>query len=95
MWREIRTEFKKSQLLQYKGKINFVIFFNVCSLLFLGLILNRNFVAILKHFDLKISNNEIELLLRTFRSVGMQDVVQHDEFLKVCLLIKNSALENE
>ena len=31
----------------------------------------------------------MEALVRGFRGLGMQDVVQFDEFLRVCLLVKD------
>ena len=78
IWRDLRTEFKRSQVSTHKGYI-----------------LNKTFIGILQHFDVKLSKTEIGTILRVFRGLSMQDVVNFDEFLRVCLLVKdNPSLES-
>jgi Ca2+-binding EF-hand superfamily protein len=54
-----------------------------------GSILTTNFYLILDHYGVKLGKNDMEGLVRGFRGLGMQDVVQFDEFLRVCLLVKD------
>lgn len=54
-----------------------------------GSILTTNFYLVLGHYGVKLSKNEMEGLVKRFRGLGMQDVVQFDEFLRVCLLVKD------
>ena len=53
-----------------------------------GSILTTNFYLVLGHYGVKLSKNEMEGLVKGFRGLGMQDVVQFDEFLRICLLVK-------
>jgi len=49
-----------------------------------GCILKTSFVAILEHYGVKLSRTEIGTIVRVFRTPSMQDVVNFDDFLKVC-----------
>jgi len=57
-----------------------------------GHIYNHAFIAILKHYSIHLSNVEIGTLIRTFRSMIVSDAIRYDEFLRVCLLVKDSSL---
>jgi Ca2+-binding EF-hand superfamily protein len=75
IWRNLRNEFKRGQITSQRGSI-----------------LTVNFLAILEHYGVtkSISKSSIGSIVRAFRGLGMQDVVKYDEFLRVCLLMKNN-----
>jgi len=53
-----------------------------------GVILATNFISILEENGVILDKKEIGTLVKVFRGPGMQDVVKYDEFLRVCLLMK-------
>lgn len=55
-----------------------------------GSILTTNFYSILDTFSVRPARKEMEVLVRAFRGMGMQDVVKYDEFLRVCVLAKKN-----
>lgn len=75
IWRNLRNEFKRGQITSQRGSI-----------------LTVNFLAILEHYGVtkSISKSSLGSIVRAFRGLGMQDVVKYDEFLRVCLLMKNN-----
>eukprot|EP00597_Dinobryon_sp_UTEXLB2267_P001077 CAMPEP_0170069002 /NCGR_PEP_ID=MMETSP0019_2-20121128/7808_1 /TAXON_ID=98059 /ORGANISM="Dinobryon sp., Strain UTEXLB2267" /LENGTH=692 /DNA_ID=CAMNT_0010276873 /DNA_START=292 /DNA_END=2370 /DNA_ORIENTATION=- len=72
MWRQVRSQLKKKQVIAQKG-----------------VILATNFIAILEENGIILDKKEIGTLVKVFRGPGMQDVVKYDEFLRVCLLMKD------
>jgi hypothetical protein len=70
-WKELRNEFKRSQVSSARGSI-----------------LTTNFMAIVNHYGLDLSKNELALIAHAFRPPGMADIVQYDEFLRICFLMK-------
>ena len=55
-----------------------------------GSILTSKFLAILELYGVRLSKSEIGTIIRSFRGMGIQDVVKFDEFLRVCLIVKSS-----
>jgi len=71
IWRQVRSQLKKKQVITQKG-----------------VILATNFISILEENGVILDKKEIGTLVKVFRGPGMQDVVKYDEFLRVCLLMK-------
>jgi len=55
-----------------------------------GCIVFDHFKAILEKFEIKLSNTEMGNISRSFRGLGMPDVIRYDEFLRVCLVVKKN-----
>jgi hypothetical protein len=73
-WRNIRNQFKKQQLNNQKG-----------------VILTTHFINILETHGLTLSKKEFGYLIKYFRGVSpSQDLVRFDDFLRICMLMKNS-----
>ena len=75
VWRELRNEFKKNQIISQRGTI-----------------VTEKFLEILERHQVNLKKNDLGLIIRAFRGLGMQDVVKFDEYLRVCLLVKSSKL---
>jgi Ca2+-binding EF-hand superfamily protein len=75
VWRELRNEFKKNQIVSQRGTI-----------------VTEKFLEILERHQVNLKKNDLGLIIRAFRGLGMQDVVKFDEYLRVCLLVKSSKL---
>lgn len=75
IWRELRNELKKNQILKMKGHI-----------------INHHFLSILNKFSINLSKVECGAILRSFRTIGMNDVVNYDEWFKTCFLVANSKI---
>jgi len=56
-----------------------------------GSILTPNFLSIMESNGIILSKSELAAIVRAFRGLGMQDVVKYDEFLRVCMLVKDRA----
>jgi hypothetical protein len=73
-WRNIRNQFKKQQLNNQKG-----------------VIVTTHFINILETHGLTLSKKEFGYLIKYFRGVSpSQDLVRFDDFLRICMLMKNS-----
>ncbi len=55
-----------------------------------GSIIVDKFQAILEHYGSQLSKSEWGTLVRSFRGMGLQDVVKFDDFLRVCMIVKAS-----
>lgn len=55
-----------------------------------GTMVSTKFVTALHLLGAQLSKSEVGCLVRGFRGLGLQEVVNHDEFLRVCLLVKGS-----
>lgn len=55
-----------------------------------GCIIFNHFAAILEKFDIKLSKSEMGNISRSFRGLGMPDVIRYDEFMRVCLIVKRN-----
>ena len=53
--------------------------------------LTSNFLSILEENGINLSKAHLATLIRAFRGLGMQDVVKYDEFLRVCMLMKDGS----
>ena len=49
-----------------------------------GCIVKTNFIAILDHYGVNLSRSEIGAIIRAFRVPGLQDVLNFEEFMKIC-----------
>jgi hypothetical protein len=54
-----------------------------------GSILTPNFLSILEAHGIMLNKSELATIVRVFRGLGMQDVVKYDEFLRICMLMKD------
>eukprot|EP01038_Epipyxis_sp_PR26KG_P007978 gene7978-10818_t len=54
-----------------------------------GSILVPNFIAILEKNGIILNKTDLGSIIRVFRGLGMQEVVKYDEFLRVCMLVKD------
>lgn len=54
-----------------------------------GTILTTNFISIFEKNGISLDKSELGTIVRVFRGTGTQDVVKYDEFLRVCLLVKD------
>eukprot|EP00981_Chlorochromonas_danica_P013412 scaffold6314_cov273-Ochromonas_danica.AAC.25 len=54
-----------------------------------GTILTNHFISILEKHGIILSKTELGLIVRSFRGYGTQDLVRFDDFLRVCMLVKN------
>lgn len=54
-----------------------------------GSILTTNFISILETHGLNLKKTELGVIVKHFRGVGMQDIVRYDDFLRVCMLVKD------
>jgi hypothetical protein len=54
-----------------------------------GCILINNFISILESQGIMLSKTELGLIVKNFRGVGVQDIVLYDDFLRVCMLVKD------
>jgi hypothetical protein len=54
-----------------------------------GSILTSNFISILESNGILLTKGELGAVVRVFRGLGMQDVVKYDDFLRVCMLVKD------
>ena len=74
-WRQIRNQFKKQQLNTQKG-----------------VILTTNFINILETNGVTLTKKEFGYLIKYFRGVSpSQDIVRYDDFLRICMLMKDHA----
>lgn len=73
-WRLVRNNLKRAQIKNQRGNI-----------------LATHFINILESHGVVLSKNDLGVLVRVFRGQGIsQDIVKYDEFLRVCLLVKNT-----
>jgi hypothetical protein len=54
-----------------------------------GSILTTHFVAILEENGITLRNTELGVIVKNFRGAGMQDIVRYDDFMRVCMLVKD------
>mmetsp|Transcript_6973 Transcript_6973/g.11634 ORF Transcript_6973/g.11634 Transcript_6973/m.11634 type:complete len:796 (-) Transcript_6973:352-2739(-) len=54
-----------------------------------GSVLTVKFLEILENNGIMLSKSDLANIVRCFRGVGMQDVVRYDEYLRVCMLVKD------
>jgi len=54
-----------------------------------GCVLTPMFVSLLEKHGILLNKNDMSTVIRVFRGVGMQDMVKYDEFLRVCLVVKD------
>lgn len=57
-----------------------------------GSILTPHFLSILETNGIMLTKGELATIVRVFRGLGMQDVVKYDEFLRVCMLVKDRVM---
>lgn len=73
-WRLVRNDLKRAQIKNQRGNI-----------------LATHFINILESHGAVLNKNDLGVLVRVFRGQGIsQDIVKYDEFLRVCLLVKNT-----
>jgi Ca2+-binding EF-hand superfamily protein len=51
-----------------------------------GTLLTTKFYDIMKKWGVKLTINEMGAMVKSFRGLGMQDVIKYNDFLRVCLL---------
>lgn len=56
-----------------------------------GSILTTHFLTILESNGITLTKAELGAIVKNFRGIGMQDIVRFDEFLRVCMLMKDRA----
>lgn len=54
-----------------------------------GSILTTHFLSILEANGIALRKTELGLIVKNFRGIGMQDIVRFDDFLRVCMLVKD------
>lgn len=54
-----------------------------------GTLLTTKFYDIMKTYGVKLSISEMGAVVRSFRGLGMQDVIKYNDFLRVCLLCQS------
>lgn len=55
-----------------------------------GNILATHFISVLESHGISLSKKDLGLIVKNFRGVGMQDLVKFDDFLRICMLMKDS-----
>jgi hypothetical protein len=58
-----------------------------------GSILTTHFINILEFNGIQLRKDELGLIVKNFRGMGMQDIVRYDDFLRVCMLVKDRPVD--
>lgn len=54
-----------------------------------GSILTPHFLSILETNGISLRKTELGVIVKNFRGIGMQDIIRYDDFLRVCMLVKD------
>ena len=54
-----------------------------------GNILATHFISVLEMHGVALSKKELGLIVKNFRGLGMEDIVKYDDFLRICMLMKD------
>jgi hypothetical protein len=55
-----------------------------------GNILATHFISVLESHGVSLSKKDLGLIVKNFRGVGMEDLVKYDDFLRICMLMKDN-----
>lgn len=76
IFRQLRAQLKKAQIVNQKGSI-----------------LTTHFLNVLEFNGIQLRKSELGLIVKNFRGMGMQDIVRYDDFLRVCMLVKDRPVD--
>ncbi len=54
-----------------------------------GNILATHFITVLESHGITLSKKDLGVIIKNFRGIGMQDIVKYDDFLRVCMMMKD------
>lgn len=56
-----------------------------------GNILATHFITVLESHGITLNKKDLGAIIKNFRGIGMQDIVKYDDFLRICMLMKDHA----